>query len=250
MKATVLTTCALLFSAVGLGALTMRHDRVAPQEVKIEPGKKPTPKPAIPTPTPRNPGVSGTPSPAAPEIEMVLVPGGSFLMGSPENEPERYFDEGPQHRVTVQSFYISKYEVTQAQWRAVMGGNPSSFKGDDLPVETVSYWEAQEFCARLSRETGRGYRLPSEAEWEYAARGRTATPFAFGSSLSSEQANFIGKFPYGGAPKKVIRNKTTPVGSFAPNAFKLHDMHGNVWEWCEDIYHHDYNGAPTDGSAW
>jgi formylglycine-generating enzyme required for sulfatase activity len=123
MKATVLTGCALMLIGVGLGALTTRPDRVAAQEVKIEPGRKTTPKPATPTTTPRKPVVNRMPRRADPEIEMVLIPDGSFLMGSPENEPGRHPNEGPRHRVTVRSFYIGKYEVTQAQWRAVMGGN-------------------------------------------------------------------------------------------------------------------------------
>jgi len=244
MKTTVLTACALLLIGVGLGAMSTRTDRVAAQDVKIRPRKISTPKPATPTPTPRKP----TKPLAVPE--MVLVRGGSFLMGSPENEPGRRADEGPQHRVTLPSFYIGKYEVTQAQWRAVMGGNPSHFKGDNLPVENVTWNDAKEFCRILSQMTGKKYRLPSEAEWEYAARAGRTTPFAFGSSLSSEQANFDGNSPYGGAPKGVFRQRTTPVGSFAPNDFKLHDMHGSVWEWCEDFYHGNYNGAPTDGSAW
>jgi len=171
-------------------------------------------------------------------------------MGSPDNEPLRGFDEGPQHDVTVPSFYIGKYEVTQAQWRAVMLGNPSNFKGDNLPVESVSWNDAKKFCHRLSQMTGKEYRLPTEAEWEYAARAGTTSPFAFGYTLSSEQANFDGNHPYGNFPAGINRNKTTPVGSFEPNAFNLHDMHGNVWEWCEDVYHDNYNGAPTDGSAW
>jgi eukaryotic-like serine/threonine-protein kinase len=250
MKVTVLTTCALLLIGEGLGLLTTRPDRVVAQSVKIEPGNKPTPKPAAPTPTPRKPIVNRTPRRVAPEIEMVLVPGGSFLMGSPDNEPLRGSDEGPQHDVTMPSFYIGKYEVTQAQWRAVMLGNPSNFKGDNLPVETVSWDDAKEFCRRLSQMTGKEYRLPTEAEWEYAARARTTSPFAFGYTLSSEQANFDGNYPYGNFPAGINRNKTTPVGSFEPNAFNLHDMHGNVWEWCEDVYHDNYNGAPTDGSAW
>jgi formylglycine-generating enzyme required for sulfatase activity len=192
-------------------------------------------------------------------LELVRIPAGSFTMGSPDSEGDRFAFEGPQHRVTLPSFYIGKYEVTQAQWRKVAGlpkvdadlvSDPANFKGDKLPVERVSYWEAREFCLRLSRETGRDYRLPSEAEWEYAARAGTTTPFAFGSSLSSEQANFDGNYPSGGASKGVNRENTTPVGSFAPNAIKLHDMHGNVWEWCEDFWHDDYDGAPIDGSAW
>jgi formylglycine-generating enzyme required for sulfatase activity len=127
---------------------------------------------------------------AAPEIEMVTLPGGTFLMGSPANEADRSDDEGPQHRVTVQSFAIGKFEITQAQWRAVMGNNPSRFKGDNRPVESVSWNDAKDFCQKLSQMTSKTYRLPTEAEWEYAARAGTTTPFAFGSSLSSTQANF------------------------------------------------------------
>ena len=185
----------------------------------------------------------------APQIEMVLIPAGTFTMGSPAGEGSD--DEKPQHRVNVQSFYMGKYEVTQAQWQQVMGSNPSNFKGDNLPAETVSWNEAQEFIRKLNAmNDGYVYRLPTEGEWEYACRARTMTAFAYGDSLSPEQANFNGNSPYGGAAKGVYRQKTTPVGTFQPNAFGLYDMHGNVWEWCEDWYHDSYNGAPTDGSAW
>ncbi|MDQ3818801.1 MAG: bifunctional serine/threonine-protein kinase/formylglycine-generating enzyme family protein [Acidobacteriota bacterium] len=181
-------------------------------------------------------------------IEMVLVPGGTFTMGSPPDEGPN--DERPQHSVTLPSFYMSKYEVTQAQYRAMMGVNPSEFQGDDLPVERVTWKEAKEFCERVSSITKKEYRLPSEAEWEYAARAGTTTIFAFGNSISSSQANFDGSNPFGDAPADVNRQKTTPVGSFQPNPFGLYDMHGNVWEWCEDWYHKNYTGAPSDGSAW
>ncbi len=117
-------------------------------------------------------------------------------------------------------------------------------------MENVSWNDAVEFCRKLSQMTGREYRLPTEAEWEYACRAGTTTPFAFGAGLSSEQANFDGNYPSGGAPKGVYRQQTTRVGSFQPNGFGLYDMHGNAWEWCEDVYHVNYNGAPTDGSAW
>ena len=184
------------------------------------------------------------------DIELVKIPAGSFVMGSPPDEEGRYDDEGPTHRVTIPEFWMGRYEVTQRQWRAVMGANPSEFKGDDLPVETVSWDDAREFCRKLEALTGRKFRLPTEAEWEYAARAGTTTPFAFGASLSSEQANFNGNYPYGGAQKGVYREKTTTVGRFNPNQFGLYDMHGNVWEWVEDIWHGNYEGAPTDGSAW
>lgn len=205
----------------------------------------PTPSTAG-TPSAQNqnttPSPKSTPRPRrAPKIEMVLVPGGTFLMGSPESEVGRSKDEGPQHRVTVPSFYIGKYEVTQAQWRMVMGTDPSQFKGDDRPVENVSWDEATEFCRRLSRLTGKTYRLPSEAEWEYTARAGTQTPYAFGPRLLPSHANCAGS---GSAPQ------STRVGAFRPNAFGLYDMHGNVWEWCEDNFHEGYIGAPTDGSAW
>jgi formylglycine-generating enzyme required for sulfatase activity len=181
---------------------------------------------------------------------MVLIPAGTFTMGSPDSEEGHFKDEGPQHRVTVQGFYIGKYEVTQEQYQAVMGTNPSEFNGNNRPVERVSWNDAVEFCRKLSQMTGRKYRLPTEAEWEYACRAGTTTPFAFGSSLSSDQANFNGGYPYGDAAEGVYQNKTMSVGSFQPNAFGLYDMHGNVWEWCEDYYHSSYVGAPTNGSAW
>ncbi len=236
MKATVLTACALLLIGFGLDALT-RSDCVAAQSVKIEPGRKPTPKPATPAPTPRKPVVSRTPRRAAPDIEMVPVPEGSFLMGSPKNEEWHSDDEGPQHRVTVPSFYIGKYEVTQAQWRAVMGANPSRFKGDNLPVERVSWDDAKEFCRRLSQMTGEEYRLPTEAEWEYACRARTTGPVAG----DLDAMGWIGS---------NSNSRTHPVGRKQPNAFGLYDMHGNVREWCEDDWHDSYENAPSDGSAW
>ncbi len=154
-------------------------------------------------------------------------------------------NEQPVHRVTiVQGFLIGKYAVTQGQWQALMHSNPSYFTGDEnLPVETVSWDSAQQYINRLNEmNDGYRYRLPTEAEWEYACRAGTTTEFAFGSSLSSDQANFFDGEAY--------RRSTTPVGRFAPNAFGLFDMHGNVLEWCEDWFHKSYEGAPSDGSAW
>lgn len=193
-------------------------------------------------------------------LEMVEIPGGTFLMGSPEGEEGSYDDEKPQHTVTVQPFYMGKYQVTQKQWRAVaslpkvsldLENDPSHFKGDDLPVERVSWEEAVEFCARLSQKTGREYRLPDEAEWEYACRAGATTPFAFGETITPDIVNYDGNYPYGAAPKGVYREKTVRVGSLGvANGFGLYDMHGNVWEWCLDEWHASYDGAPTDGSAW
>lgn len=219
------------------------------------PKRRPRPKPRA-TPRPAQTATTRLSRPSFTEnirgvpLEMVLIPAGSFTMGSPDSEDGRERDEGPPHHVTVQQFYMGKYEVTQAQYRALMGMNPSNFKGDNLPVESLSWIEAVEFCRKLSQKTGRKYRLPTESEWEYACRAGTTTPFAFGSSLSSEQANSDGLFPYGGAAQGVSSKQTTPVGSFQPNAFGLYDMHGNVWELCQDWYHENYDGAPTDGSAW
>ncbi len=195
-------------------------------------------------------------------LEMVYVPQGEFLMGSPETELERWSTEGPQHKVTVSALYMSKYPITQRQWRVVslldpvdipLKNTPSQFIGDDLPVDQVSWLEAVEFCKRLSKHTGDHYRLPSEAEWEYACRATqdcTSTPFYFGETISTEQANYDGGCPYGNGEPGVSRGKTTKVGIFPANAFGLHDMHGNVLEWCEDVWHNNYEGAPTDGSAW
>lgn len=206
-----------------------------------------SPDKSAPTPTPGEQlggafteNVNGVP------LEMVLIPRGTFLMGSPEGEG--YNSEHPQHQVTVPAFYLGKYEVTQAQWQALMGNNPSNFQGNNLPVEQVSWVDAVKFCVRLSAKTGREYRLPSEAEWEYACRAGTTTPYAFGTSLSSSEANFDGRSQSNA--QGVYRQQTTPVGSFPANGFGLYDMHGNVWEWCLDVYHNDYNGAPVDGSPW
>ena len=170
-------------------------------------------------------------------LDMVAIPGGTFIMGSPEGEG--YNHEKPQHEVTVQPFFMGKYPITQAQYQEVMGENPSDFKVDERPVECVSWDNAVKFCQRLSKQTGTEYRLPSEAEWEYACRAGTTTKYYFGDDITSDLANYDGNV-----------GETTSVGQYSPNAFGLYDMHGNVWEWCQDNWHDNYKGAPKDGSAW
>ncbi|OLT58317.1 formylglycine-generating enzyme family protein [Moorena bouillonii] len=213
------------------------------------------------------------------ELEMVAIPGGTFTMGSPENEVRsqksevRSFrsNETPQHNVTLQPFFMGKYPVTQAQWNAIalmtdlkverdLDPDPSDFKGDNRPVENVNWYDAVEFCDRLSKLTGREYRLPSEAQWEYACRGVTKPlnldkgesypPFYFGETITGKLANYDASRPYRDEPPGEQSQGTTPVGQFPPNPFGLYDMHGNVWEWCLDDWHENYEGAPTDGSAW
>ncbi len=204
-------------------------------------------------------------------LEMVKIPGGRFMMGTEDEEIERLvnkFDpkrevfrtEKPQHEVTVKSFYMGRYPITQAQWKAVaalpkvkgnLNPDPSRFKGDNLPVEQVSWYDAVEFCDRLSDYTGKQYRLPSEAEWEYACRTgiNTNRPFYFGETITTDLANYNGNYIYASEQKGIDRETTTDVGEFPPNAFGLYDMHGNVWEWCQDTWHTNYNNAPTDGTA-
>ena len=187
-------------------------------------------------------------------LDLILIESGSFLMGSPGREGS--VDEKPQHKVTVESFLMSRYQVTQAQWKAVaelpkieqdLEVDPANLKGDNRPVEQVSWDEVMEFCKRLSAHTHREYRLPSEAEWEYACRAGTTTPFYFGKTLTSDMANFKTKQTM---DVGFNTKQTMDVGCFPANAFGLYDMHGNVWEWCLDHWHESYDGAPTDGSAW
>ncbi len=181
-------------------------------------------------------------------LEMLAIPEGKFMMGSPENESGRSDRESPQHEVTVPPFFMSQYPITQGQWREIaslppvkryLNPTPSFFKGDERPVEFVSWDDAVEFCARLSKLSEREYRLPTEAEWEYACRAGTTTTYYFGENITDQLANY---------DENV--GKTTPVGKYPPNAFGLYDMHGNVWEWCQDDWHENYQGAPIDGSAW
>ncbi|MFN7283730.1 MAG: SUMF1/EgtB/PvdO family nonheme iron enzyme [Dolichospermum sp.] len=183
-------------------------------------------------------------------LEMVKIPGGKFLMGSPTNEAKRSDNESPQHQVTVPSFWIGKYQLTQEQYQAIIGTNPAYFKGKKRPVERVSWNDTVTFCQRLSQRTGKHYRLPSEAEWEYACRAGTTTPFYFGETITPELVNYDSNHVYASAPKGQYRNQTTDVGNFPSSAFGLYDMHGNVWEWCRDDWHGNYTNAPNDGSAW
>lgn len=158
-------------------------------------------------------------------------------MGAPENEEESNDYERPQHRVTVAPFLMSQFPITQLQWETIMGSNQSHHKGANRPVGNVTWYEAIEFCQKLSQISGKNYRLPSEAEWEYACRAGTTTPYHFGETITPELVNFGS-------------GETSDVGRFPPNAFGLYDMHGNVWEWCQDHWHENYEGAPRDGSAW
>jgi formylglycine-generating enzyme required for sulfatase activity len=172
------------------------------------------------------------------DLEFVHIPSGSYMMGDENN--------GPVHRVNIQEFGMSKFLITQDQWEVVarlpqveieLKENPSYFSGDRLPVESITWYEAKEFCARISRYLALEIDLPSEAQWEYACRAGTTTNFYFGDTITKDQANFNS-------------DKTSDVGIYPPNAWGLYDMHGNVWEWCEDDWHENYEGAPTDGSAW
>jgi formylglycine-generating enzyme required for sulfatase activity len=191
--------------------------------------------------------------------DFVFIQGGTFTMGSPASEKERLDWEGPQHQVTIsKGFWMGKYEVTQKEWVEVMGSNPSRFKGDNLPVESVSWYEAIDYCNKRSAKEGlmpaytrnrkkvtwnknaNGYRLPTEAEWEYACRAGTTTPFSTGGNITTDQANY-----YGNA-KGTYRQKTWAVGSGAANSWGLYDMHGNVYEWCWDWYGSYASGSQTD----
>jgi formylglycine-generating enzyme required for sulfatase activity len=184
-------------------------------------------------------------------LTMVKIPAGSFMMGSPSNEEKSGSGEKPQHKVNLKSFYLGQTEVTQAQYQEIMGSHESNFKGAELPVEQVSWKNAEEFCKKLSQKTDKIYSLPSESQWEYACRAGTTTSFAFGDTITTDTANFNGKsYIYGKASKGLYRGKTTVVNTFPPNAFGVFDMHGNIWEWCEDIWHDSYQGAPVDGSSW
>jgi formylglycine-generating enzyme required for sulfatase activity len=195
----------------------------------------------------------------------VLIPAGKFKMGAPEGENQAQADEKPQHEVEIsKDFYLGQFEVTQAQYQRIMGTNPSYFSVTgggkasvagmdtrDFPVENVSWEDAREFCKRLSelpeeKAKGRKYDLPTEAEWEYACRAGTQTPFHFGSPLNGKEANCDGIYPYGTGQKGPSLQRTCKVGSYSENAFGLCDMHGNVWEWCQDRYDSKYYGSGSN----
>ncbi|MEX0271814.1 formylglycine-generating enzyme family protein [Leptolyngbyaceae cyanobacterium UHCC 1019] len=196
-------------------------------------------------------------------LEMVVIPGGEFLMGISDSQRETILKEYlktasqenaekwtswklPQHKVVIPAFCMGKYPVTQKQWLAVMGEfkQEPSFLGDQRPIERVSWDDAIAFCSQLSQKTGKPYRLPSEAEWEYACRAGTTTPFSFGDTITPDLANYNSNYTYGEGAKGACQEQTTDVGSFPANVFGLYDMHGNVWEWCADQWYDSYTNKP------
>jgi len=179
------------------------------------------------------------PQPVDVPENFVFIHGGEFVMGSPTYEPERQNNEAP-HQVIVSDFIIGRFAVTQAEWQFVTGTNPSKFKGANFPVENVSWEDCQAFLQTINKKTGRMYRLPTEAEWEYACRAGTSTPFNTGGNLTTDQANYNGDKPYNNNRKGKYRGVTVPVNSFSPNRWGLYNMHGNVSEWCSDWYDSDY----------
>jgi len=184
-------------------------------------------------------------------IDMVYIPAGKFQIGSPISEAEHDLSETPRHLVNIPAFFMSRFPITQRQWKVLMDNNPAIFIGNgDRPVENVSWVDVQEFCQKLRERTGKPYRLPSESEWEYACRAGTLTPFSFGETITPALANYNAANPYLYASQGTANNTTTEVGTFPANGFGLHDLHGNVGEWCEDIWHDDYDLLPRDGSAW
>jgi formylglycine-generating enzyme required for sulfatase activity len=210
---------------------------------------------------PKHPKPGDTWTEAITGMEFVWVPGGRFMMGSPEDEKERSVDEGPVHAVYVDGFWMGKFPVTQKEWELIMGENPSDFKSifkskNRYPVENVSWEDCQAYIQQLNTRSKHTFRLPSEAEWEYACRAGTTTPFYFGKTITTDQANYDGNYPYADSKKGIYRKKTTPVDQFKPNAFGLYDMHGNVYEWCDDVYdekayqkHAERNPVIQDGGS-
>jgi formylglycine-generating enzyme required for sulfatase activity len=208
-------------------------------------------------------------------LTMLRIPAGSFEMGAPETEAGSSYRERPVHRVRLGEFLLGQTPITQAQWRAVaawvrlehedakrwpeeaLDADPVAkldyaerFLGEQRPVVNVSWMQAKAFCGRLALRTDKNYTLPSEAQWEYACRAGTTTPFHYGDTISTKLANYHGRQVYGDGEKGDYRQQTTDVFSFPANAWGLHDMHGNVWEWCADQWHDNYEGAPEDGRAW
>jgi formylglycine-generating enzyme required for sulfatase activity len=268
-----------LVAAIGLGlfGLLGNFQNQTPREPVVavpEPAQPAVPAVTLP-PAPATPAATKPPAVAAvPPItspwtdpisgmEFVKIPPGCFWMGCPQNETGCGSDESPQHKVCFKDeFWLGKTELTQAQWDKVMDNKAAefvSFKGANLPVDNLSWNEAQGFAQTLTQKQSNGmaFRLPTEAEWEYAARAltsetKTPPPFHTGACISASQANFDDKNNSYADCKlsNVYRQKTLEVASFEPNAFGLHDMHGNLWEWVEDCYHENYQNAPGDGRAW
>ncbi len=185
------------------------------------------------------------------EVRFRWIPPGRFMLGSPEDEPGRSDDEGPQQPITIEAgYWLAETACTQALWYAVMRKNPSRFGEQQNPVESVAWGEVKKFIDALNKlDRAFDFRLPSEAEWEYACRADTTTPFWFGNELTTDDANYDGNFHYNNGKKGEYREETMPVKSFRRNPWGLYQIHGNVWEWCEDYWHDNHQGADPNGGA-